>query len=73
MDGVVFNRAAAIAASDSADPALYVECRDNAVYRTRDNGTTWFRSPEFLSCGNICGVAVSPQDPDVVWALEGSG
>ncbi len=72
MSEVAFNRTAAIGLA-SGNSTLYVECRDNAVFRTSDNGATWSRSPEFLSCGNICGVAVSPANPDVVWALEGSG
>jgi photosystem II stability/assembly factor-like uncharacterized protein len=73
MNRVVFNRAAAIGLGGPDDRALYVECQDNAVFRTTDDGQTWLRSPEFLSCGNICGVTVSPADPNVVWALEGSG
>jgi photosystem II stability/assembly factor-like uncharacterized protein len=70
--GVAFNRIAAIGLART-DETFYVECEDNAVYGTRDNGSTWTRSPEFLSCGNICGIAVSPASSDVVWALEGSG
>ncbi len=55
------------------DNTIYTECQDNAVYRSFDNGNTWERCPEFLSCGNICAMAVHPFDPATVWALEGSG
>jgi len=70
--GVAFNRVAAIGLART-DETFYVECEDNAVYRTQNSGLNWSRCPEFLSCGNICGIAVSPASPAVVWALEGSG
>jgi photosystem II stability/assembly factor-like uncharacterized protein len=53
--------------------ALFVEFQDNAVFTTTDQGASWTRLPEFLSCGNICGIGFNPDDPNVVWALEGSG
>jgi len=56
------------------DPAtLYVECLNDGVYKSTDNGSTWRRCPDFLSCGNIISIAVDPRDPLTVWALEGSG
>jgi len=67
-----FNKVKAIAlAEDGA--TLYAECQDNGVYKSTDNGNTWIRCSEFLSCGNICALAVNPFDPLTVWALEGSG
>jgi photosystem II stability/assembly factor-like uncharacterized protein len=61
----------AIAPSDLR--MMYAEYRNDAVYKTTDAGVSWQRCPEFLSCGGICGFALNPSLPDVVWALEGSG
>jgi photosystem II stability/assembly factor-like uncharacterized protein len=69
---ISFNKTTVISlASDNA--TVYTECLDNAIYRSTDNGASWERCPEFLSCGNICAIAVHPSDPQTVWALEGSG
>ncbi|MEO0053166.1 MAG: YCF48-related protein [candidate division WOR-3 bacterium] len=56
------------------DPAtVYVECLNDGVYKSTDNGISWRRCPDFLSCGNIISIAVDPRDPLRVWVLEGSG
>ncbi len=69
---ISFNKIKVIALANDGN-TIYTECLDNAVYRSSDNGITWNRCPEFLSCGNICGIAVHPADPQTLWALEGSG
>jgi photosystem II stability/assembly factor-like uncharacterized protein len=52
---------------------LYIEFQDNAMFSTTNQGASWTRCPEFLACGNICGIGFNPLDPNVIWALEGSG
>ncbi len=70
--GFSFNKVKVIALASDAN-TIYAECLDNAVYRSTDNGTSWTRCPEFLACGNLCGLAVHPDNPQTIWALEGSG
>ncbi|MEO0019116.1 MAG: hypothetical protein ABIK47_00540 [candidate division WOR-3 bacterium] len=67
-----FNKIKTIALAND-EGTIYAECLDNAVFKSTDNGISWERCPEFLSCGNICALAVNPSDPLTVWALEGSG
>ncbi|UCG43447.1 MAG: hypothetical protein JSU73_02195 [candidate division WOR-3 bacterium] len=42
------------------------------VYRTTDCGGSWTTHATPMSCGNACGIAVSPYDPDLVFCLEGT-
>lgn len=69
---ISFNNTKVIALAPD-DATIYTECLDNAIYHSTDNGTSWERCPEFLACGNICGIAVDHSDPQTVWVLEGSG
>jgi len=58
----------------TADPrTLYAEYKDNAVYKSTDEGATWNRLPDFLSCGSLCGIVIDRNNPQVIWTLEGSG
>jgi len=53
---------------------VYVECYENGVFRSSDHGANWARCTDFLSCGAICGIGLSPGGgTDTVYALEGSG
>jgi len=53
---------------------VYAECYNNSVFRSVSAGDSWTRCEYFLSCGNICGIGLSPgAEADVMWALEGSG
>jgi len=72
-DNVVYAKVPQIGISSCDPQMMYLEYKDNAVYKSTDGGQSWRRCPDFLSCGNICGFAFDPADPDVVWALEGSG
>ena len=54
--------------------SVYVECYENGVYRSSDHGTLWTRCEDFLSCGAICGIGLTPGGgTDTVYALEGAG
>jgi len=58
----------------AADPnGVWIEYKDDGVYKSPDNGASWSRCTDFLSCGNICSIVTDPRDPQVAWALEGSG
>jgi len=72
-DDVVYARVPVLGVAASDPRTMYLTFKDNAVFKTTNGGTDWRRCPDFLSCGNICGFGFDPGDPDVVWALEGSG
>ena len=42
------------------------------VYRTTDFGSSWSTHVTPMSCGNACGIRVSPADASRVFALEGT-
>ncbi len=67
-----FNKVKVITLAND-EGTVYVECLDNGIYKSTDNGNTWARCSDFLACGNICAIGVNPDDPLDVWALEGSG
>jgi len=46
---------------------------DAWLYRTTNSGSEWSIHAVPISCGDICAVAVSSADPDVVLVLEGEG
>jgi photosystem II stability/assembly factor-like uncharacterized protein len=72
-DDVAFAKIPLITLSEVEPLAVYAAYKDNALFKSADAGATWNRMPEFLSCGSLCGVLADPGDPDIVWALEGSG
>jgi photosystem II stability/assembly factor-like uncharacterized protein len=57
----------------SAPSTMYVTTRDFGIYKSTNYGTTWSRLPDITNCGNICALAVNPNNPDVVLGLEESG
>jgi len=73
MTNFPFHQIGAIAPAPSDPGVLYTESKENAVYSSTDNGGTWTRLPDFLSCGFVCSFVIDPQDPQTVWALEGLG
>jgi photosystem II stability/assembly factor-like uncharacterized protein len=52
---------------------IYAALDLTGVIKTTDSGDSWAFLPEFLSCGNICSIAIHNTNPDIVLALEGSG
>jgi photosystem II stability/assembly factor-like uncharacterized protein len=73
MTDFPFHQIKAIGVAPTDGNMVYAESEGNAIYRSIDAGTTWTRSPFFLSCGQICGFLVDPLDPQTAWAQEGSG
>jgi hypothetical protein len=73
MTDFPFHQIKAIGIAPTDGNMVYAESEGNAIYRSIDAGTTWTRSPFFLSCGQICGFLVDPLDPQTAWAQEGSG
>lgn len=71
--GLCYGIANALELAATAPPTLYAEMDDDAVYKTADDGATWTRCPEFLSCGNIIDLATHPAQPQTIWGIEGAG
>jgi photosystem II stability/assembly factor-like uncharacterized protein len=57
----------------SLHTTIYAALDMTGVIKTTDSGDSWVFLPEFLSCGNICSIAIHNTNPDIVLALEGSG
>jgi len=57
----------------SLPTTIYIEQFDVGVCKTTNSGNDWTLLPSFLSCGNLCAVRVHNDDPDRVFALEGTG
>ncbi|MEO0021462.1 MAG: hypothetical protein ABIK48_04740 [candidate division WOR-3 bacterium] len=72
--GMRFAHISTISVSPTDSSRVYLEFYENGVYRSDDGGITWERCPEFLDCGNICGIGVAPgAGADILYALEGKG
>jgi photosystem II stability/assembly factor-like uncharacterized protein len=53
---------------------VYLEAAENGVFKSGNSGAAWTRCEDFLSCGSICGIGITPgTGNDVLWALEGMG
>jgi photosystem II stability/assembly factor-like uncharacterized protein len=72
-DNFSYAKVSSIGLSAAEPQTFYAEYKENAVYKSTNNGVSWLRCPEFLSCGNICNIVPERTNPQVVWALEGSG
>jgi len=70
---VALAKVSAIGIPASGPRALYAEYKENAVYKSTDEGANWNRLPDFLSCGSLCGIVIDRNNPQVIWTLEGSG
>lgn len=57
----------------SLPTTIYIEQFDVGVCKSTNSGSDWTLLPSFLSCGNLCAVRVHNNDPDRVFALEGTG
>ena len=52
---------------------LYKSMVDLGIYKTDSYGSGWEQMNMPMACGDVCGIAVSPTDPDLILALEGDG
>jgi photosystem II stability/assembly factor-like uncharacterized protein len=57
----------------SLPTTMYIEQLDVGVCKSTNSGDDWTLLPSFLSCGNLCAVRAHNDDPDRVFALEGTG
>jgi len=73
IDDVAFAKVQTMTLAAGEPEGVWIEYKDEAVFRSSDNGANWTRCADFLSCGNICGIATDPRSPLTAWALEGSG
>jgi photosystem II stability/assembly factor-like uncharacterized protein len=57
----------------SSAATVYTSIEGVGVYKTTNSGTNWTLLPTPVTCGNICEFAVNNTNPNIVYALEGSG
>jgi photosystem II stability/assembly factor-like uncharacterized protein len=57
----------------SSGSTIYTSIKEVGVYKTTNNGSAWTLLPTPVSCGNIVEFAVDRTNPNLVFALEGSG
>ena len=50
-----------------------MSAEDLGIYSTTNNGSSWSLLGTPLSCGDVCAVVTPPGNPDIVYALEGTG
>jgi photosystem II stability/assembly factor-like uncharacterized protein len=52
----------------------YVALENVGLFCSDDAGQSWRKFPDFLACGNLCGVSLAPGSPhDRLYAFEGAG
>lgn len=61
------------AVAPSSGATIYTSFEEIGVFKTTNCGTNWSLLPTPVTCGNICEFAVDYSNPDIVYALEGSG
>lgn len=61
------------AVAPSSGATIYTSFEEIGVFKTTNSGTNWTLLPTPVGCGNICEFAIDYTDPDIVYALEGSG
>ncbi len=73
-DGMRIGSVTSLSVSPSNPDRIYADMDDVQMFYTTDCGTSWDTCGYFLSCGNICDIAVAGgADTDILYALEGSG
>ncbi|HEX7320618.1 MAG TPA: hypothetical protein VF399_09740 [bacterium] len=61
------------AVAPSSASTIYTSFKEVGVYKTTNSCTSWSILPTPVGCGNICEFAVNNTNPNIVYALEGSG
>jgi photosystem II stability/assembly factor-like uncharacterized protein len=72
-DGLVIGRVLAWGIAPSQPSRIYMQMLGLGIWLTTNNGSAWTHLTTPLTCGDFCGLAVKPTDPNYVLALEGSG
>jgi photosystem II stability/assembly factor-like uncharacterized protein len=72
-NGILIGSIPVISTDANLPGGLQIQFRDNAIFKSPDNGGTWERQPVVLSCGNVCNIVFDPSNPQHIWMFEGSG
>lgn len=72
-DGIVVGQIPVVSIMPTDPHTVYIEFKDNAIFKSTDDGNTWQRQPEILACGNVCNICLDWSNPLRLWMLEGSG
>ena len=43
------------------------------LFKTTDGGANWFPNSEYVASLGVSGIAVNPQNPDIIYVLSGDG
>ncbi|MSR05256.1 MAG: hypothetical protein EXS04_06655 [Phycisphaerales bacterium] len=56
--------------SESDPNTIYTGCSGGSVWVTRNRGATWTKRSVGLPTNGVCGISVSPHDPEEVWVAH---
>ncbi len=71
--GLCLGAICSFSVAPSAAATIYTSIEGVGVYKTTNAGTNWSMLPTPVGCGNICEFAVHNTNPNIIYALEGSG
>lgn len=72
-DGLYMTLINDFSVAPSMPTTIYIEQFNVGVCKSTNSGDDWTLLPSFLSCGNLCAVRAHNTNPDIVYALEGTG
>jgi photosystem II stability/assembly factor-like uncharacterized protein len=71
--GLCLGSICSFSTAPSSASTVYTSIEGVGVYKTTNSGTNWAILPTPVGCGNICEFAVNNTNPNLIYALEGSG
>ncbi len=71
--GLLIGDVLAFCSVDCSPYTLYMSAADLGMFRTTNDGDSWETLGTPLGCGDVCAVATPPGNPDILYALEGTG
>ena len=72
-DGLLIGDVLAFHQVNCSPFTLYMSAADLGMWCTTNNGGTWDDLGTPLGCGDVCAMTTPPGNPDILYALEGTG